>query len=210
MNTRLRLLTLGASAVLFAGIVSGCHDHPCEVDSPCYSEVLIGGVDDQFAPGNEEFASPSQELINHMLSVYYNPYLEHRFDQVRIDRPVGHTFVLPGVDAAHPAHVTKAVYSMRIKVIDPATDWFHLFVNDGNGSVRGIYDASIVQLYNGNPVRNAIQDVSIDLGALGLLNELEGGVLHMYLQDDTYVDYVKLDVEYCTEAVADGDDSNDF
>lgn len=176
--------------------VTGCHDSPVD-PAPCHTEVLVGGVDDNFAAGNEEPAAPSPELVNYMLENYYNPYLEHRFDQTTIDRPVGHTFHLAGVDAAHPAVVTKAVFTMRIRTVDPTTDWFHLMVNDGAGGVRGIYDASIHALYGGYAEPWTVKTVTLDLGELGLLDELSDGVLHMYLQDDTAVDFVQLEVEYC-------------
>ncbi len=191
-------------ALLSAAVVAGCRDNPADAD-PCRTQVLVGGLEDNFAPENDEHADPSPSLMNYMLANYYNDALQHQFDQIRNDRPVGHTFRLDGVDADHPASVTKAIFTMRIRTITPAfaNDWLHLMVDDGNGVVRAIYDSSVKALYGGSVEPGVTKDVIIDLGRLGLLDELRNGVLHIYLQDDTKVDFVKLEVEYCVSGCDD-------
>lgn len=191
--------------LLAAAAVTGCRDNPADAD-PCRTQVQVGGVEDNFAPENDERADPSPSLMNYMLANYHNPYLQHRFDQTSHDRPVGHTFRLDGADADHPVNVTKAIFTMRIRTMMSSAitnDWLHLMVDDGNGVVRAIYDSSVKELYGGSVEPGVTKDITIDLGRLGLLEELRNGVLHMYLQDDTKVDFVKLEVEYCVSGCDD-------
>lgn len=187
-------------------ILTGCKDCPVDFD-PCKNHVvLFGGVDDSFSQHNVEEAEPSHELLAYMTANYHNPYLLHLFDQNHSNRPVGHTFRIPGLSAANPGKVTKAIVTMRVRAEQSnATDndWLHLFVNDGHGGVRAIYDASLRELNGGTWNPNDTKLVTLDLANLSgkaetdVRQELNNGVLHVYLQDDTEVDFYKLEVEYC-------------
>ncbi len=206
MSKLLSVLMLMLIIPIGAAMFTGCRDCPVDVD-PCNNHaVLIGGVDDNFSQNNVEEAEPSHELLAYMTANYYNPFLLHHFDQNHIDRPVGHTFRIPGLSAANPGKVTKAIVTMRVRAEQSnATDndWLHLFVNDGHGGVQGIYNASLRELNGGAWNSNDTKLVTLDLANLSgeaetdVRQKLNDGVLHVYLQDDTEVDFYKLEVEYC-------------
>ena len=116
---------------LLSSMITGCHDHPTDSDN-CRAITLTAGINDNFAPGTTEMAIPSSAFRQYMEAKYHTPFLEHRFDQTTIDRPVGHTFQLPSVDASHLAEIEKAILTTQV-IPYGSNDVLKLLTTTSNG-----------------------------------------------------------------------------
>lgn len=219
MRSRLSLLL--ATPLLLA-LYAGCHDSICdEGEETCYDQVLVGGVIDDYAPGNIEKAEPAPELVTYMESVYHNPFLLHEFDQGIQNRPVGHTFHLEGVSPEHPAEISRAIVTMKIRARGSQTnnDVVHL-MKTVDGAVKGFYYVHLDDVLptgwrDGNEMvltldlSNIISPTVPEKEGADLRQEIADGTLHIYTQDDTEIDYYQLDVSYCTDG-SEGDSHDEY
>lgn len=218
MNTSHRLLSL--ATMFIVGLTAGCHDHPlCDETNatPCNEITLIGGVEDNFAQGNEEPAAPSNEMIaymNHRYRVIPNNPLNQltmQFDEPKPDRAFGHTFRLP---AENIQSVQRAILTVHLRSLGGSNDGMHIVDVTGKENVVDPIWASYIHSFN-NGSWNWGEEVTIrlDLSALppfkdnptDIRDALKDGTISLYVQDDTQVDYAKLEVSYCTEESGDDD-----
>ena len=200
-------------------LLSSCTDHPLNNDRNCNEIVMTAGVEDNFAPGNTEIAEPAPELLERMLN-YHNPYLKHRFDQTSQNRPVGHSFILPDVSVDNKADVRSAVLTLHLKTIGSSlvyNDRVVLFYTDDEGNLQLFFASDIAWFNNGRWSNNDELTLRLDLGNLpegslagtylsDVRHLLSNGKIHVYVQDDTAVDFIRLETDYCTDGCSDDED----
>lgn len=143
-----------------------------------------------------------------MLDTYQHSLLEHRFDQTAPNRPVGHTFYLPDVDIDHKADVKSAVLTIRLASLQGASsnDRLLLYATDDEGNREPIIFWNLASLNNGQWQNGNAMTLPLDLsdlpapqsegGKRDVREFLSNGRLHIYVQDDTAVDFIKLDATY--------------
>lgn len=153
--------------------------------------VFTAGVNDGFAAPGEP-TSPSAELQ----AFFAGP--QRSFDQAGINLAFGHTFT------GLPTGIVGARLTVRLRAEGFAdNDGLSLELLPGPQFAWG---QSVRNLTGVNPwVNPADRTVTLDLASLpaspqgvtGILSALADGDLDVYVQDDTAVDYVALEVSHC-------------
>lgn len=187
----LAIAPAAATAAPAAGSLSG--SAPQAVCSNPITLSVTGGVDDNFVlnPLPAELAAPSPALLAWMDSIWgtrVNPFFDRPFK----DRVFGHTLQLgtpPNLDVIS-AHLTirlRAYTSLTsndsIGFYDPAT----------NTTVWGTSLAAESGT-NWDPGTTSTLVLPLPLVVLGTLTD---GALDVVIEDDTYVDYMRLEVTVC-------------
>lgn len=181
-----------------------------EVRGQCRDVLLEAGVDDQFDPQNmSEPADPRAALL-----ALTGPQPAD-FDSSSANRPFGHSFHLPRGDC-----VTAVRLRLRAKPLSAApsganNDAIHIGFVGGNGAFVGPRVSAYFGSENPSPPP-AILDTpwvpasfpaghlfELDLGdspgETNLLAEIEAQrSLDIYVQDDTSIDFLRLEVSLCS------------
>ena len=206
MNKLSVLLTaLVASPLLFFS--AGCHDCPVEHEE-CTTEVVMGGVDDNFAPGNVEEATPSAAMLdfmNYQYRVVPNNYLNKlttKFDETTTDRAFGHTLTLPDAESGKWKNITSAILTIRLKVFGD-NDGMNIVDADAGGEMKSLYGVYLTTLTSSPYGEGEVLTLTFDLTSMpvipgdgqqeNILDALRDGEISVYVQDDTYVDFVRLE-----------------
>lgn len=177
------------------------------------SEGCEAGQQDDFdGSDGPEPASPSAELLAFLQSCSDNPQTE--FDRPTVGRCFGHTFDKDSGDSclSHDCLIVGATITIHLKAT-------------GNGSgddmigfmQNGVYvwATEISNLPEAGTTWNNGQSATFTLdlanlpadqyGLTNILATLQDGDLDVYVQDDTMVDYITLDVEYCCGCQTNGE-----
>jgi hypothetical protein len=175
--------------------------------------VITAETPDGFSLPDSEPASPSNAM-----TTYYFPSTLRGFDRIQNNKWFGHTFV--GI----PAGIVGAELEIGLKAhADLATnDTINLsFLNPGYK--WGKYLKDLPLLPGGTPIgswpNGSTSVFKLDLDNLlpsgtlvtSVLDQMAGGKLDVFLQDDTAVDYMILRVKSCCDATGiPGDIDHDF
>ena len=170
--------------------------------TPPPARTYLAGVDDNFAPGNVELASPSQEQI---LYAQQNNLTLANFDGTAANRAFMHTFT---VDLSGGL-LCAATLQMRVRAIcdlseNDAVTLGPLTTGDHWGSYLGTG-------YGPNHLLNdpwscaTTTLITLDLATLPISNygtvlnmiNATNGTLPVYIQDDTAVDFIMLTAHNC-------------
>jgi hypothetical protein len=164
--------------------------------NPQTSSVTVG-VNDNFNTGNgAEYTSPSSGLANYMNQAYPSGST-NLLDDVGTDRAIGHTFtgfLPPG------CIVTGARLTMRIRANGGSSDNDLIAICADEVNTWSGYISDIVGY---SWTSGSVAVVTLDLANLpgtaltNVLGALQDGDFDFFMQDDTGIDYVTLEVDYC-------------
>ena len=161
----------------------GCHP---------YSVDLTAGVCDAFSTANgAETPSPSAGLLTYISSVY-SVSGSRAFDDPHANQWFGHTFT--GLAPKNGSRICGAKLSATVGKGTElnSNDSLALMFVDGTGTRIGpSYGAALSSL---------TPSFTIDIGAVGgpaMLAQMENGWLDFIVQDDTAVDCLDLQIDYC-------------
>lgn len=169
------------------------------------TQVFEAGAPDKFSPGNDEPASPGLGLQN--LATGCLGWVD--FDYSGCDRCFGHSFRLPRL--ARPCFVQGA--RLRIGLRANACSLVHndtLLLGKGGNS---LWSTSIKQLNGGIWGAGAQTILNLDLSSLpgpgatssNIISNLQtSGTFDIFVQDDTSVDFVRLELDICCPATIHG------
>lgn len=173
----------------------------CEVPCQPHTDVFEAGVDDDFSTGNgPEVPSPSGALLTHIANVYAFPG-SRKLDKIGQDRWFAHTFT--GIAPGPGEYICGARLVTRIghgQGSLSANDSLGLFFMDQPGHQLGTsFWASLSSL---GVAGGSSALVTLDLASLpggqDLLADLAAnGWLDMIVQDDSAVDFARLEIDYC-------------
>lgn len=162
--------------------------------------ISNSGIVDTFDLNNSaaEQSSPSSTLLSYMNSIY-SAGVSTQYDDPRMNVIFGHTFNWSF--SGNNCYITGAKLILRIRALGFESN------NDRIGLVQngqGIWSSDISSLV-GLPwnVAGTTATVTLDLSALPggtlttILAALQDGNLDFYIQDDTQIDYAKLELDYC-------------
>ena len=202
--------------------VTGCRDHPIDWDDggtreTCKDVSIMAGVQDNFAIGNAEPSSPSEEMVAYMNYRYrevpnnYRNQLTMRFDETTSNRAFGHTFRLPDNDIAT---IKSATLTIHLKSMGGDNDAIHIVDATNHVDVKAPLWGVRLSSFNNGVWWSSEKTLILDLAnlppnstyATNVLDALKDGAISVYVQDDTSVDYARLDVSYCTEKKDNNDD----
>lgn len=175
----------------------------CEPETACHPESLHfqAGVFDDFSQANgAESPSPSPGLLQWIAATYPGaPAGSRDFDDLQYDWYFAHTFT--GLAPQNGAYICGARLHTRAFQHESSfnNDWLGLRFADANGDLVGpSWDDTLANL--GVP-SGTLGDIVVDLAGLpngaAFLLALQNGWLDVVFQDDTVVDHVALDVDYC-------------
>ena len=171
------------------GIPNGCD--VCEGTTPVAFR-LTAGADDNFLHGTDP-STRSGEL--NALS-----FIWHDFDDAStIDGAVGHTF------SSLPDQMQSATLTVKLDgpILTSENDFIRLQLIDGNPTWGWTSRLNSTNLLG--PGWTGIHTVTLDLanlplssgGTVSLLQHISGGSLDVVLEDDTVVDFMRLDFTSC-------------
>ena len=166
-------------------------------DTP-YSNTCIAGIDDSFSLSNgAEPSSPSSALITNLLSTC-SAGIQSGFDIFANDRCFGHTFTNCFINNKCPLKSAKLDICLQAAQVPLTnTDSLILGVNGG-----GLWSKRLPDLNGGTWNPGDVLCLTLDLNNLpidgaSIMNTLGlVGHLDVVVQDDTSVDYLKLNIEY--------------
>jgi Ca2+-binding RTX toxin-like protein len=166
------------------------------------------GIDDNFSATNDpELSSPSTALQNWVNSNYSIPG-NRGFDNLQNDRFFAHTF--EGLDQTSTgASLVGATLQFRAKAGNSSQSYNDaiglLFVQNNSSSTtwysRLGTNSEAAGLVIGEWTPNRVSDFNLNLnslsGGVSLISQMQSyGKLDLYIQDDTGVDYLRLNVAY--------------
>lgn len=196
-----RAATLSVAALLVSAIVSGCRDAPGDPGIPFGGIVLQGGVADEFDASNAETATLHPDF-RAFLQTRENP-IEPNFDGITSNRHFGHSFILPECDGERTVRSARLTMRLRALSGDGSTDQTHWYIRNDLGELEHAWGALIPRdLSGGSWSSGETRIFEFDLGAMphggvnsheNLLPLLKNGELHVHVQDDTSIDYIKLE-----------------
>lgn len=175
----------------------------CKVGCVPHTEVFEAGVDDDFDMANgPEVPAPSDSLLSYIAQVYSYPG-SRDLDEVTTDRWFGHTFT--GIAPAPGEHICGARLVTRIGQGQGGlsqNDSLGLFFLDPSGSAIG--SSWFEPLSSFGILWGSSALVTLDLAALpdgqSLLDDLAyHGWLDLIVQDDTAIDFARLEIDYCCD-----------
>lgn len=195
--------------------ITGCRDSPLDwghggAKETCKDISIIAGVQDNFATNNDEPASPSTEMVAYMKYHYIEQtkiprnQLTMRFDETSSDRAFGHTFRLPDENITKIKGATLTVHVKPFGGLSP-NDEIQI-IDAIHHDVKTPLWMRPLSMFNDGSWRSGSRTIVLDLAnlpahegyATNVLDALKDGVISVYVQDDTSVDYAQLDVSYCT------------
>ncbi|MFT3771534.1 MAG: hypothetical protein QM820_39470 [Minicystis sp.] len=169
-----------------------------------YDTTTTQGVPDDFSSANgPEPSSPSPGLQSYIASVYPDPVVRN-YDEIMANRWFGTTF--SGLTPKNGGMICGAKLTTRIgQGVSSlqSNDNLGLFFVDKQGNQIGPSWGDFLTSWGVSGGSSAT--ITIDIGALpgggAMLAQMENGWLDFFLQDDTAVDFMRLDVSYCCPTV---------
>ena len=204
------MVPLPVGILMLIVLAFGCDDYPHNPDPTYETIVLQGGVPDEFSTDNSEPVSVHPDFLAH-IRTKKNP-LNPVFDGWVSNRTFGHSFILPACFGERKVKSARVTMRLRALSGDAGNDQTHWHVRDGQGGTRRVWGASIANhLNNGSWRTGEVRTFEFDLSAMpqasapgieyNLLPYLEDGEIHIYIQDDTSVDFIRLEAQ----VLCDGD-----
>lgn len=213
---------LARISALLCVIAAGCDDHTTNARKE-RAVTLLGGVRDNFAPGNREAAQLTANLLRAIsrhdaIDTFGRPVVGY-FDARENNRVFGHVFQLP-LQHEKIAFIDQAILTIRIKArgFDADNDVLSLIDISGETAEQaasGVSDGYLWRmkcrsLNNGRWYPGDERTLILDLAHLpvsgfypsDVTSALLDGAIGLVLEDDTQIDYARLDVRYRSSAVA--------
>ena len=204
--------TLFLSVATFALIVFsiGCHDNPLDSDS-CRTEVVIGGVEDNFVQGNSEPVIITEDMIQYRyIQPWYAKFRDATFDQTRSDQGFAHLLQLPDHETDLWQDVQSAQLTIRFRCLGGISnnDAFQIASRNAEGEYNPIWSTRLWFFNNGSWKGGDEVTVTLDLADMpegshegryssSILDGLKDGELFLIVEDDTAVDFVELKATTC-------------
>ena len=169
------------------------------------SKVCTSGIQDNFDTTNNEPSNPSTLLVDGILSTC-SAGIQPGYDTFANDRCFGHTFTNCFVNTKCPIKSATLQFCLRgAQVPLTFTDSLILGINGG-----GLWSKRLTDLNSGtwNPGDTLCDTYNLDdlpIDGTSIINDIQStGHLDVVVQDDTAVDFLKLNIEYskCERCIA--------